>query len=1055
VVTVTAVNDEPVASDVAAVIAEGTPNGTIVATIPVTDIDLPPDTLSFTITAGNDDGVFDIDIATGEIELVDAGQLDYTITPTYVLTVEVDDGNGGSDTATATIDIVGERLSATLTDTLGSDNDGDLVPGPGDTMVYTLTVTNGGTTASAGIVYTDLATDTGLSLIGGTVSTSQGSVILGAGATDTVVLVDIGSVAAGDSVVVTYEAQVAGSLPPGVGEVLTQGVISGAVAGPVLTDDPDLPGTTDPTRTPMAASPVVAVTKAATLLIDADGDSLVSPGDTLEYRIDIGNAGSETAQGVIVVDPMTDPKLTLQAGSVTTTTGSIVDGNDPSDTAVLVAIGDLPGAGGNATVTFQAAVANPFPAGAAFVQNQAATRGGNFVAVVSDDPATAAPADATVVAVEGVPSITVDKAAVLLLDGDGDGLAAPGDTLHYTITVSNTGNANTGPITIEDALADPNLELVPGSVTSSSGSVVVGASPGDVSVVVEVADLAGAGGSVVVDFDARIALPVAAGTTEVINAALVRAGAGDVWGPPVSVAVEAGPNLAVTKVDQGDAVGAGSAIDYTITYRNDGTQAATGVVITETVPPHTTFAAGPGASGWSCTDGAPAGTACSLVVGDLPVGAEGVATFGVVVDPGLPISVASIENTVSVADDGSGGPDANPSDNTFTLSRPVGAAAIEGYLWIDLDQDGARGADEDVLEGVVVELTRIDSGNLVTTATTDVTGRFGFPDLGAGDFLVNVRDVTVPAGLVLDTATASLAGAGTGAFGVITLETGQVWRVEYGFVGTGRLAGRVWNDVNGNGMIDTGEPGLGGAQVELVASGGDGVFGSADDLALVEVTDTNGDYEFAGLLAGSYEIDVLPTGMSGGANSSALLPLRIGLAPGVDIGKLNIGFSEPADLAIRAVVLDAARPASELVYRIDVENAGPAPAGTTTVTALLPFGFVLDSAAGPGWACSNSAQLTCVVDGIAIGETRSIIIEGRVSAADRTLTIVAVVTSLTHDPDLNNNQTAVSSGLGELPRTGVDADRLGGAGAVLLGLGLILVLLAAVLRRREDEEPER
>src|SRR6185436_5091595 len=59
----------------------------------------------------------------------------------------------------------------------------------------------------------------------------------------------------------------------------------------------------------------ITATKRDILLIDANGNGLVSPGDTLRYTNVIANIGSVTATNVMFSDPL-DPNLFLVAGSV-------------------------------------------------------------------------------------------------------------------------------------------------------------------------------------------------------------------------------------------------------------------------------------------------------------------------------------------------------------------------------------------------------------------------------------------------------------------------------------------------------------------------------------------------------------------------------------------------------------------------------------------------------------------------------------------------------------------------------------------------------------------
>lgn len=83
--------------------------------------------------------------------------------------------------------------------------------------------------------------------------------------------------------------------------------------------------------------------------------------------------------------------------------------------------------------------------------------------------------------------------------------------------------------------------------------------------------------------------------------------------------------------------------------------------------------------------------------------------------------------------------------------------------------------------------------------------------------------------------------------------------------GTGGLTGRVWLDMNFNGIINAGETNISGVRVYLDYAGADGVFGTADDQLALAQTVTAGPYQFTGLLAGVYRVRVdvatLPAGL--------------------------------------------------------------------------------------------------------------------------------------------------------------------------------------------------
>ena len=113
-VTVTDVNDAPVISSdgggaVAAVNAAE--NQTSVTTVTATDADVPADTLTFAITGGADQAVFSVNSTTGVLTFTNAPDFETTMDANsdgvYEVTVEVSDGNGGTDS---------QAISVTVTD---------------------------------------------------------------------------------------------------------------------------------------------------------------------------------------------------------------------------------------------------------------------------------------------------------------------------------------------------------------------------------------------------------------------------------------------------------------------------------------------------------------------------------------------------------------------------------------------------------------------------------------------------------------------------------------------------------------------------------------------------------------------------------------------------------------------------------------------------------------------------------------------------------------------------------------------------------------------------
>jgi hypothetical protein len=100
---ITDANDAPALADTSFAVAEGCADETILGTVVGSDQD--GDALVYDLIGGNDDGVFAIDAATGELSVVDAGGLDYGTTPEYSLVVEVADSDEATGTGTVAIHV--------------------------------------------------------------------------------------------------------------------------------------------------------------------------------------------------------------------------------------------------------------------------------------------------------------------------------------------------------------------------------------------------------------------------------------------------------------------------------------------------------------------------------------------------------------------------------------------------------------------------------------------------------------------------------------------------------------------------------------------------------------------------------------------------------------------------------------------------------------------------------------------------------------------------------------------------------------------------------------
>ncbi len=156
---------------------------------------------------------------------------------------------------------------------------------------------------------------------------------------------------------------------------------------------------------------------------------------------------------------------------------------------------------------------------------------------------------------------------------------------------------------------------------------------------------------------------------------------------------------------------------------------------------------------------------------------------------------------------------------------------VSGAKINDLNGNGVRDAGEPGVPGWTVYLYRGDT--LVDTAVTGADGTYTFTVCAGGDYTVREADVDgwVPTSSTSLTFTAA---SGTDQSGLDFLNF-QCFTV----------SGFKYDDLNGNGVADEGEPGLAGWTIELYRNGA---------LYATDVTDGNGAYSFTVCENGDYEV---------------------------------------------------------------------------------------------------------------------------------------------------------------------------------------------------------
>ena len=171
------------------------------------------------------------------------------------------------------------------------------------------------------------------------------------------------------------------------------------------------------------------------------------------------------------------------------------------------------------------------------------------------------------------------------------------------------------------------------------------------------------------------------------------------------------------------------------------------------------------------------------------------------------------------------------SDVDFGDFRTV---AYSGIVYNDLNGDGSPEGTEPGLAGWTVEL--LDGSNqVIATQTTGTGGTYAFTGIGPGTY--SIQEV-LQAGYVQSSTPARFSETATSGQNVAGLDFGDFQTVN--------LAGEVYNDLNGDGRLENGEPGLTGWTVNLLDA--------ASHVVATTTTDGSGDYAFADVGPGHFTI---------------------------------------------------------------------------------------------------------------------------------------------------------------------------------------------------------
>lgn len=852
----------------------------------------------------------------------------------------------------------------------------------GESLTYTLEVRNLGPSTATGVVVTDTL-PAGVQFT--SLTTTQGSGSHAGG----VVTVELGALESGENATITIVVLV---LPSTTGPLLNEASVTSE------TFDPVDPNNRDDEPTEVTPQIDLAIQK-------TDTPDPVLAGQALTYTLTVTNLGPSNATGVRVED-------VLPAGvtyvSATTSQGAV---NAVGGT-VTAELGDL-AAEAEATITILVDVA-------------ASARGTlvNTATVSGNEPETNLENN------EDQASTTVNALIDLTMEKDASGeIAIPGQPLTYTLIVGNSGPSDATGVQVVDTLP-PGVTYV--SATTSQGTV--SGSGNSVTALL---------GSLAVGEQATITILVdvdgtASGT--LVNTSTVSGVETETNlennTDEASVVVQPQVDVAIFKVDSPDPAVAGQPLTYTLSVVNNGPSAATGVIVTDTLPAGLTYQSATASQGTVSLSG----NTVTANLGTLPSGATQTVTIVTIVDAD---TRGTLHNTATVTTNED---DTNPQNNH--------------------DEEPT-----DVRAEVDLAIVKTDSPDPISpgqqlTYTLTVTNNG--PSLATG---VTVTD-TLPAGVTYQSATASQGNVGhagntvTGELG--SLASGATATITILVIVDPTTRGVITNsatvtanetDTNPDNNHDD-EPTQVRAEVDLVIVKTDSpdpvVAGQA--LTYTLTVTNNGPSDATGVIV----TDTLPAGVTyqsatssqgavsqtGGIVTATLGSLADGATATITIlvtvnpatrGEIvnvatvtgnevelkpdNNSDEEPTQVQAQADLTltktdspDPAVAGGSLTYTLVVTNNGPSRATGVTVTDVLPSGLTYVSGSSTAGSVSQaSGTVTATVGDLAVGQTATITLVTQIDAQfSGTLDNEASVAGNEPDPKPDNNTAREPTTISEM-----------------------------------------
>jgi uncharacterized repeat protein (TIGR01451 family) len=576
-----------------------------------------------------------------------------TLSNTASVTGTEPDPTTANNTATATTTVTG---SADLALTNADAPDPVTV---GQNLTYTIGVTNNGPSPATGVTVSDTL-PSGVTFV--SASASQGS----CSGTSSVICA-LGNLANSASATVTIVVR-----PTAAGTLTNTATVSGTEPDPAPANNT---ATTSTTVTALTAD--LSITK-------ADAPDPVIVGQTLTYTLTATNSGPSDATGVTVTDTL--------PGGVTLVSASASQGNCSGTNTISCSLGNLTN-GSSATVTIRVT-----PTTAGTLTNTASIQGGQ------SDPNTANNTATATTTANAVSDLAITKT-------DSPDPVLAGQTLTYTIGVSNGGPSPATAVTVTDAL--------PSGVSLVSAAPSQGTCSGTTTVACTL-------GAVAQGANATVTIMVRPNVAGTISNTVNVTGAETDTNPAnnsasASTTITPAADLVVSKTGTPNPVTAGQNLTYTIAVTNNGPSPAANPTLSDTIPNLTTFQSLTPASGWNCTTPA-VGATGTMSCSSTSLASGATASFSLVVKPPGAAAGTTVSNTATAS---SATTDPATGNNSATVNTAVVTSSQLDRLSVSVQGGQQAGTVTSSPSGIICPgdcSEQYPSGISVTLTATPASG---------------------------------------------------------------------------------------------------------------------------------------------------------------------------------------------------------------------------------------------------------------------------------------------------------------------------------------------